>query len=268
MPGQKSGAMLKLAMLGDGGVGKTALVIQLCLNKFVDTYDPTIEDSYRKRILLDEHATTLELMDTAGQEEYMALQDQVIREAEGFLLVYSVTQRASFTRIKMYLKNIELIKDGEAYGIVLVGNKMDQAAERQVSVKEGEQLAQANNVPFFETSAKMNINAEVAFLKLARLTRDTHEEFDPRSRTSEASISLTMGNFTSNMPVLGPNVVVAQSLGSLPEATVSAEPKSYTLEEVHFHRQGSYNTVLQEMPLTKLATKHTKPKKKRKCLVM
>lgn len=291
MPGQNPGTMLKLAMLGDGGVGKTALVIQLCLNQFVETYDPTIEDSYRKRILLDEHATTLELMDTAGQEEYMALQEQVIRDAEGFLLVYSVTQRSSFSRIKKYVKEIERIKDGESYGVVLVGNKMDQAVERQVSVKEGEQLAHANSVPFFETSAKMNINTEIAFLTLARLTRDNHGEPEQQhNRPSDASTSLPLpGNATPNMPAMGPNVVVGSAvpLGALPEAVLSdprarsAEPDSRTPEETHFQRQGSYNTVPQEAPLTKLAdrttarpaerersTKAAKKKKNKKCLVM
>jgi GTPase KRas protein len=62
----------KIVVLGDGGVGKTALTIQLCLSHFVETYDPTIEDSYRKQVVIDEIPCVLEVLDTAGQEEYTA----------------------------------------------------------------------------------------------------------------------------------------------------------------------------------------------------
>ncbi|KAJ2237099.1 RAS2 protein [Coemansia sp. RSA 455] len=59
--------------------GGTALTIQLCLNHFVETYDPTIEDSYRKQVVIDDQPCVLEVLDTAGQEEYTALRDQWIR---------------------------------------------------------------------------------------------------------------------------------------------------------------------------------------------
>ncbi|CAO3647980.1 unnamed protein product [Mucor hiemalis] len=68
--------LFKIVVLGDGGVGKTALTIQLCLNHFVEvnnTYDPTIEDSYRKQVVIDDYPCVLEVLDTAGQEEYTAL---------------------------------------------------------------------------------------------------------------------------------------------------------------------------------------------------
>ncbi|PRT53324.1 Protein ras-2 [Wickerhamiella sorbophila] len=173
------GSLYKLAILGDGGVGKTALSIQLCLNQFVETYDPTIEDSYRKRIVLDGQPTTLEVLDTAGQEEYTALRDQWIRDGEGFLLVYSITERNAFSRIKHYYNQILRVKDGEPFGAVLVGNKCDRTEDRAVSVPEGERLAKELNIPFYETSAKLNINAEKAFLTAARLTRDTRNaEFE------------------------------------------------------------------------------------------
>lgn len=167
-----AGTMYRLTILGEGGVGKTALTIQLCLNQFVETYDPTIEDSYRKRINLDGQPTTLEVLDTAGQEEYTALRDQWIRDGEGFLLVYSITHRLGFSRIKPYYEQILRVKDGEPFGAVLVGNKVDQADERQVSVQEGQQLANELGIPFFESSAKLNINTENSFITAARLTRD------------------------------------------------------------------------------------------------
>lgn len=148
------------------------LFVQLCLNHFVETYDPTIEDSYRKQVLLDDQVATLEVLDTAGQEEYTALRDQWIRDGEGFILVYSITSKSSFSRIKNYFSQIQRVKDDEPFSLILVGNKLDRDAERQVSIEEGQELAQElGNVPFFECSAKRNVNIESAFFTAARKCR-------------------------------------------------------------------------------------------------
>ena len=64
----------KICVLGDGGVGKTALTIQLCSNHFVEEYDPTIEDSYRKQVVIDDESCLLEILDTAGPENFRDLQ--------------------------------------------------------------------------------------------------------------------------------------------------------------------------------------------------
>jgi len=66
----------RVAVLGDGGVGKTALAVQFTLNCFVETYDPTIEDAYRKQLVVDNRMCFVEVIDTAGQEEYATLRDQ------------------------------------------------------------------------------------------------------------------------------------------------------------------------------------------------
>lgn len=173
MAHHKAGRMFKLAILGDGGVGKTALTVRMCLNLFVETYDPTIEDSYRKRIEIDGQQATLEVLDTAGLEEYSSLRDQWILDGDGFILIYSTTERSSFTRIESYYREIMRIKDDEPFSAILIGNKIDESDKRQVSHAEGQKLAKSLNIPFFETSAKLNINVESAFFMAARLTRDT-----------------------------------------------------------------------------------------------
>jgi len=98
--------LYKIAVLGDGGVGKTSLSIQLCLNHFIETYDPTIDDSYRKQFVIDEEACILEIFDTAGQEEYDTLRDHGIRDAEGFLLVYSISQHSTFGQVDRFHQQI------------------------------------------------------------------------------------------------------------------------------------------------------------------
>ena len=69
----------KIAMVGPGAVGKSSLCIQYVQNQFVVKYDPTIENSYTKQVHVDEKPVWLEIIDTAGQEELRALQDQYLR---------------------------------------------------------------------------------------------------------------------------------------------------------------------------------------------
>ncbi|KAL1765642.1 hypothetical protein HispidOSU_012740 [Sigmodon hispidus] len=80
----------KLVVVGAGGVGKSALTIQLIQNHFVDEYDPTIEDSYRKQVVIDGETCLLDILDTADQEECSAMRDQYMRTEEGFLCVFAI----------------------------------------------------------------------------------------------------------------------------------------------------------------------------------
>merc|ERR1711991_711156 len=81
----RRGKEYKVCILGDGGVGKSALTIQFVQNHFIEEYDPTIEDSYRKQVTIDHETCLLDILDTAGQEEYSAMRDQYMRTGEGFL---------------------------------------------------------------------------------------------------------------------------------------------------------------------------------------
>jgi len=156
-------AQYKVVVLEDGGVGKTALTIQLCLNHFIENYDPTIEDSYRKHAVIDDEPCLIEILDTAGQEEYTALRDQWIREGDGFLIVYSITQRATFERVEKFKYQISRVKDADDVPVVLVGNKADKMQEREVSAAEGQALARRMGCEFVETSAKTRHNLETAY---------------------------------------------------------------------------------------------------------
>ncbi|KAG5996421.1 Ras GTPase ras2 [Claviceps spartinae] len=198
--------LYKLVVLGDGGVGKTALTIQLCLQHFVETYDPTIEDSYRKQVVIDSQPCMLEVLDTAGQEEYTALRDQWIRDGEGFVLVYSISSRSSFTRIKRFHHQIQRVKESCSSSpsypgsllstvnsqmpvpIMLVGNKSDRVTEREVSTQEGHALARELGCEFVEASAKNCINVEKAFYDVVRILRRQRQHASrPSGNTSGRS---------------------------------------------------------------------------------
>ena len=75
----------------------------------------------------------MDILDTAGQEEYSAMREQYMRKGEGFLLVYSIASRQSFEEIMMYRQHILRVKDRDQFPMILVGNKCDLEAERQVS---------------------------------------------------------------------------------------------------------------------------------------
>jgi len=165
----------KLVVVGGGGVGKSALTIQLIQNHFLDEYDPTIEDSYRKQVTIDDETCLLDILDTAGQEEYSAMRDQYMRTGQGFLLVYAITSRSSFDEIVNFKDQIGRVKDKEGVPMLLVGNKCDLESERQVTSPEGSTLAKGFGCNFHETSAKMRINVEESFYGLVRAIKKDNQ---------------------------------------------------------------------------------------------
>ena len=141
--------------MGGGGVGKSACTIQLIQNNFIEEYDPTIgkpvfrriscssqwffilptdllaEDSYRKQVTIDDETCILDILDTAGQEEYSAMRDQYMRTGQGFLIVYSIIARASFDEVSSFREQILRVKDADKVPMVICGNKVDLEADRQ-----------------------------------------------------------------------------------------------------------------------------------------
>lgn len=166
----------KLVVVGGGGVGKSCLTIQLIQSHFVDEYDPTIEDSYRKQCVIDDEVALLDVLDTAGQEEYSAMREQYMRTGEGFLLVYSITSRQSFDEILVFQQQILRVKDKDYFPIIVVGNKCDLEGDRQVSEAEGNSLARSFGCKFIETSAKSRINVDNAFYDIVREIRRYNKE--------------------------------------------------------------------------------------------
>jgi GTPase KRas protein len=155
----------------------------------------------------------LEVLDTAGQEEYTALRDQWIRDGEGFVLVYSIASRSSFTRIKRFHHQIQRVKESVASSpsypgsplsaaspqlpvpIMLVGNKSDRVTEREVSTQEGHALARELGCEFVEASAKNCINVEKAFYDVVRILRRQRQQASRppagasgRARTSNGDV--------------------------------------------------------------------------------
>ena len=169
-------ASYSLMLLGDVSVGKSSLTIQFTSNFFVDDFDPTLEDSFRKLCLIDNESCLLDILDTS--EQYNITREADAKNREGFLLVYSITDRNSFENLKTYKDLIFHSNFRENYiPIVVVGNKCDLETARVVSSTEGLNFAQSlrknknnndNNMIFFETSAKLGTNVQEVFFQVAR----------------------------------------------------------------------------------------------------
>lgn len=163
----------RLVVCGSGGVGKSALTVQYISNHFIIEYDPTIEDAYRKQINLDGRSCVLDILDTAGQDEYSALRDTYYRTGKGFILVYSVTSRKSFEDISNFQDEILRSLDtdnSQSVPMLLVGNKSDLETERQVTTIEGQDLARVLGCgKFLEASAKTRQNVDQVFEELIKL---------------------------------------------------------------------------------------------------
>ncbi|KAN0040448.1 hypothetical protein ACTA71_008785 [Dictyostelium dimigraforme] len=154
----------KLITLGSSGVGKTSISFRFVSNIFVTEYDPTVEDAYKKDYVYDGKELKLELIDTAGQEEYSSgLHDKAIRSCDGFILVFSITSRESFQKIKDLREKILWVKDKDRVPMVIVGNKSDMEKDRRVSKTEARALAEEFECRYIETSAKTSENIELLF---------------------------------------------------------------------------------------------------------
>eukprot|EP00824_Muranothrix_gubernata_P022079 TRINITY_DN510_c0_g1_i1.p2 TRINITY_DN510_c0_g1~~TRINITY_DN510_c0_g1_i1.p2 ORF type:complete len:226 (-),score=49.34 TRINITY_DN510_c0_g1_i1:59-736(-) len=172
---------LRLAVCGDGGVGKSALTIQYVQKKFVEDYDPTIEDSYRKQVKVDGKVVLLDILDTAGQDEFKSMRDLYMREREAYLIIFSITSKHSFEETTDFFDRIARVRDKpiKDVPIVLVGNKCDIEKERAVSKEEAAAKAEGYACPYIETSAKTRIHVDEVIEALV------HRTCEIRSRTQD-----------------------------------------------------------------------------------
>ena len=175
-------------MLGGGAVGKTSITTQLVSGHFVSVYDPTIEDIYKTSISVDGEVVILDILDTAGSEEYSTLRDRQIRESDGYLIVYSITSKTSLFEANRFREQLYCVleKDPtEHIPIALVGNKCDLESERQVPTDEAKKLAEEWNVLFFETSAKNKTNITETFQALVKDVQASRKQEDTAQASSQ-----------------------------------------------------------------------------------
>ena len=154
-----------MAVIGRGVVGKSSLTYRFINYKLPQGHDPTIEDRYKTNTTINNQLYSIEILDTAGEDDYQNMMDMWINFGEGFLLVFAINDKESFSLLRGKRERILKGKHGEPTPMVLVGNKQD-LKDRKVQYNEAKQLADLWGIEYIETSAKTNFNVKEAFEKL------------------------------------------------------------------------------------------------------
>ena len=154
--------------MGSAGVGKSALTIQFINGVFVEKYDPTTEDTFLKNMEVDGIQCLLEIIDTAGTEQFATMRDLYMKDGQGFFLVYSIIAKSTLTDLNDIRDQIVRVKDNDDFPSILVGNKCDLEEQRLVTKKESQELASKWKCSHMETSAKTSKNVQELFLDLIR----------------------------------------------------------------------------------------------------
>ncbi|KAL6108553.1 diras1 [Pungitius sinensis] len=162
----------RVVVFGAGGVGKSSLVLRFVKGTFRDTYIPTVEDTYRQVISCDKSVCTLQITDTTGSHQFPAMQRLSISKGHAFILVFSITSRQSLEELKPIYQQVLAIKGTvDSIPMMLVGNKSDETAQREVERKDAEAQAATWKCAFMETSAKTNSNVKELFQELLSLEK-------------------------------------------------------------------------------------------------
>ncbi|KAG5913679.1 GTP-binding protein [Claviceps capensis] len=178
----------KIAIVGSRSVGKSSLAVQFVDGHFVDSYYPTIENTFCKTIRHKGQDFATEIVDTAGQDEYSILNSKHFIGIHGYILVYSVSSLPSFEMIQVIREKILNHLGSESVPIVIVGNKSDLRPEqRQVNSEEGQKLSEKLQCGWTEASARYNENVGHAFeLLIAHIEKSQN----PRETPAKGSCTL------------------------------------------------------------------------------
>jgi len=146
----------RIAVLGFRSVGKSSLTIQFVEGQFVDSYEPTIENTFTRSLKLKGQDYQVTLVDTAGQDEYSIFPTQYSMDIHGYVLVYSIVDPRSLEVVQIIYDKLLDMTGKVNVPIVLVGNKKDLHAERRIPLEQGKKLAESWKAAFLEASAKHN----------------------------------------------------------------------------------------------------------------
>ncbi|NXM78757.1 RAB44 protein, partial [Serilophus lunatus] len=168
--------LYNVLFVGDSHVGKTSFLYRLHADSFTPNLTATVGLDYRiKNLVVDNKHFALRLWDSAGQERYHSMTKQFFRKADGVVLMYDITSQYSFSDVRYWLSCIQEAA-GDGVAVLLLGNKTDCAAERQVPKKEGEVLAKEHQLMFYECSAASGHNVLESMVSFCRLLKAREDE--------------------------------------------------------------------------------------------
>ena len=181
----------KILTIGESGVGKTCVLRRFVEDKFLKNHLATIGIDFKTKTLnINNQEIKLKIWDTAGQERFRNITTQYYKGADGIVLVYDVTDEASYDKIRDWREQILSNTQQEDIGLVLLGNKCDMEP-RNVTEEMGKKMAEELKVSYFETSALTGQGIKEAF---DQLTRDIMKKKGVGESNSEVGVSLNNKN--------------------------------------------------------------------------
>jgi len=198
------GSLVKVAIMGPGAVGKSAIVIRFLYGRYAEEYDPTIEDSYRfdqraKFKNYTGHAFDNEkqswrcnIQDTAGQDDFSALRPEWYRNNHGFIFVFSADRMSSLDDMSRIVNQMEEFHEGFRPPAIILANKIDlidsNNQSHQEIVKAGRDFAESKGYPFFEVSAKEDINLDICFERIVKKIQSLRQKSEPTTQSRGCSV--------------------------------------------------------------------------------
>eukprot|EP00118_Oscarella_pearsei_P025924 m.309050 g.309050 ORF g.309050 m.309050 type:complete len:218 (+) comp45379_c0_seq1:176-829(+) len=155
---------ITLCVVGSGGVGKSCVTLRYLKDEFVEYYDPTVEESYYKEVEYGTQLYDVEIVDTAGQDEFSAFRNTALAQGDAFLVLFAINSPFSWQEVKhLREKIVQEHEDEDELPMVIVGNKKDLESTRRVPFNDIVAYCRSIHCPFIETSAKTGLNITEAF---------------------------------------------------------------------------------------------------------
>ena len=165
---------IRITILGDSAVGKTALISRFLTQNFEEHYLTTIgKDKLEKKVVMkDGNEIKLIIWDTAGQERFHSIATSTIKGSHGIILTFDLTKRSSFNSLESWLNDIK--ENSNEVPVVIFGNKCDLFENYEVENEEAKKFAKEHNLQYFETSAKQNVNVQEGFNSIAEIAYEKY----------------------------------------------------------------------------------------------
>lgn len=189
--------VFRLLLIGDSGTGKSSLLLRFTENNFNDQRAATIGVDFKiKTVFVNNRVIKLQIWDTAGLERFRTITNAYYRNVDGIIVVCDLTNYNSFVNVDKWIREVKMYGTSSKFNI-LIGNKCDYVARRQVSHDELTQMSEALNVPFLEVSAKSghkvhemfyDVAEEILIKKVERMSFDERIETFPDNEYKESWI--------------------------------------------------------------------------------
>ncbi|XP_067679360.1 ras-related protein Rab-1A-like isoform X1 [Haliotis asinina] len=189
----------KILIIGDSGVGKSALLLRFTENTYLERFNTTIGVDFKFRtIFVEDKAVKLQIWDTSGQERFRAITSSYYRNIQGIIIMYDITSQTSFDNIERWIHQCDQYST-EGVNKMIVGNKTDLDKSRVVPECTAKEFAECRGMPYLETSVKENSQVDEVFCILAEDIINSWDMVTDIDETCDPNITLS-----ANGPVRKP----------------------------------------------------------------